>query len=206
MANHEADTALVKRLLRGDEDAFAAFFDWMFPRIYRFALTRVAGREDAAEDIAQATLCQAIRRLETWRGEASLFTWICTICRRETDVWRSAHPETDVHLIEDTPEVQAALEALRVEEPSADQIVLRDQVAALIQRILDHLPVHYGKALEWKYLDDVPVRDIAARLELSEKAAESVLTRARAAFRQSLIAIAPDLDPASRRGSKEVLP
>jgi RNA polymerase sigma-70 factor, ECF subfamily len=206
MANHEADTALVKRLLRGDEDAFAAFFDWMFPRIYRFALTRVAGRGDAAEDIAQATLCQAIRRLETWRGEASLFTWICTICRREIDAWRSAHPETDVHLIEDTPEVQAALEALRVEEPSADQLVLREQIAALIQRILDHLPIHYGKALEWKYLDDVSVRDIAGRLGLSEKAAESVLTRARAAFRESLVTIAPDLDPENRRGPKEVWP
>jgi RNA polymerase sigma-70 factor (ECF subfamily) len=206
VGNHEADIALVTRLLKGDEEAFAAFFGWMYPRVYRFALARVGGREHAAEDIAQSTLCQAVRRLGTWRGEASLFTWICTICRREVDVWRSAHPGRDVHLIEDTPEIRAALEALHGDELSVDRMIQHQQVAALVQRILDHLPVHYGKALEWKYLDEQPVREIAARLDLSEKAAESLLTRARAAFRELLGSIAPELEPVSRRESKEVLP
>jgi RNA polymerase sigma-70 factor, ECF subfamily len=194
-------------MLRGDEDAFEMFFDWMFPRVYRFALTRVGGREDAAEDIAQTTLCQGIRRLETWRGEASLFTWICTICRREVEAWRSTHPGADIHLIEDTPEIRAALEVLRSDEPlAADQMIQREQVATMIQRVLDRLPTHYGKALEWKYLDDLPVRDIALRLDLSEKAAESLLTRARAAFRELVVSIAPDLEPTSRRISKGALP
>jgi RNA polymerase sigma-70 factor (ECF subfamily) len=207
MTNHEADQALVSRMLRGDEDAFEMFFDWMFPRVYRFALARVGGREDVAEDITQAAFCQGIRRLETWRGEASLFTWICTICRREVEAWRSAHPGADIHLIEDTPEIRAALEVLRSDEPlAADQMIQREQVATLIQRILDHLPTHYGKALEWKYLDEASVREIAARLDLSEKAAESLLTRARAAFRELVVSIAPDLEPMSRRGSKGVLP
>jgi RNA polymerase sigma-70 factor (ECF subfamily) len=75
----DTDRALVERVLNGQEDAFAQFFDLMFPRVYRFALARVGQREDAAEDIAQATLCQVMRRLATWRGEASLFTWVCTI-------------------------------------------------------------------------------------------------------------------------------
>ena len=67
-------------------------------------------------------------------------------------MWRSAHPEKDVQLIEDTLEIQAALEALWVDELSVDRMIQHRQVAALVQRILDHLPVHYGKALEWKYL------------------------------------------------------
>lgn len=198
---HDTDRALVARLLEGEDEAFAAFFDRMFPRVYRFALARVGQREDAAEDVAQATLCQVVRRLQTWRGEASLFTWICTICRHEIDAWRRTHPdEAAVQLVEDVPEIRAALESLYVHELlRTDTVVERRELAALVQRILDHLPVHYGNVLEWKYLDDVPVRDIATRLDVSEKAAESLLTRARAAFRDLVTSIAPELKP-SRGG------
>ena len=49
--------------------------------------------------------------------------------------------------------------------------------------VLDHLPLRYGNALEWKYLKGKSVRQIAMRLGLSPKAAESLLGRARSAFR-----------------------
>ena len=52
------------------------------------------------------------------------------------------------------------------------------------QVALDQLPQHYGNALEWKYLEGLPVKEIASRLKLSPKAAESLLTRAREAFRE----------------------
>ena len=187
------DAALVARLLRGDEAAFTQFFDTMFPRVYRFALPRLDQREDAAEDVAQATLCQAVRRLDTWRGEASLFTWICAICRHEIDGWCRIHGrQTPVPLVEDAPEVRAALESFYVHDLFG---------AALVQRVLDHLPVHYGNVLEWKYLDDQSVRDIATRLDMTEKATESLLTRARAAFRDLISAIAPELAPRPQKES-----
>lgn len=197
----DTDRALVARLLSGSDEAFAHFFELMFPRVYRFALARVSGREDAAEDIAQATLCQVVRRLETWRGEASLFTWVCTICRHEIDAWRRRHPDTaSVALVEDAPEIRAALESLHAEETGRTQTAVeRRELASLVQRVLDHLPARYGSVLEWKYLDDLPVRQIAARLDLSEKAAESLLTRARAAFRDAVDAVAPHLAPDTRR-------
>jgi len=199
---HDTDRALVARLLAGDEAAFAEFFDLMFPRVYRFALARVPQQVDAAEEIAQATLCRAVRRLQTWRGEASLFTWICTICRHEIDTWRRAHPgAAAVPLVEDVPEVRAALESMYAHESlGTDAAVQRQEVAALVQRVLDHLPVHYGNVLEWKYLEDVPVAVIAARLDVSTKAAESLLTRARAAFRDLVASLAPELDPGHGSG------
>ena len=80
------DARLVHRMLGGDERAFDEFFDAYFDRVFRFALRR-CGDADAAEDIAQASLVQAMRRLETWRGEAALFTWLCAICRRELMAW-----------------------------------------------------------------------------------------------------------------------
>ena len=77
-----SDRAFVRRLLRGDEEAFAEFFDGYFPRLYRFALARLRD-EDDAEEVVQATLIRATRKLSTYRGEAALFTWLCTFCRHE---------------------------------------------------------------------------------------------------------------------------
>ena len=46
----------------------------------------------AAEDIAQATLCRALESLRSYRGEAALFTWLCTLCRREMSArWDETH-------------------------------------------------------------------------------------------------------------------
>ncbi len=48
---------------------------------------------------------------------------------------------------------------------------------------LDYLPRRYGDALEWKYIEGISVAEIGARLKIAPKAAESLLTRARSAFR-----------------------
>ena len=48
---------------------------------------------------------------------------------------------------------------------------------------MDPLPPRYGDALEWKYIHGLTVKEIAALLEVGPKAAESLLTRARQAFR-----------------------
>ena len=53
------------------------------------------------------------------------------------------------------------------------------------------MPKHYGDILEWKYVDGLSVADIAARLGVGPKAAESLLTRARNAFRERMTALPP---------------
>lgn len=172
-------------MLAGDERAFDEFFDGHFPGLFRFALTRLHLDEDAAEEVAQATICKAMTKLATYRGEAALFTWLCTFCRHEISAYYKRRGAADrrVDLIEDSPEIRAALESsvAMFEEP--DSALDRAEIGRLVQVTLDQLPPHYGNALEWKYLEGLSVKEIAARLELSPKAAESVLTRAREAFR-----------------------
>src|SRR5262245_65687262 len=83
-----SERELVRRMLGGDEAAFDEFFADYFPRLFRFAVLRVRD-QDAAEDIVQTALVAAVRNLGSWRGEASLFTWLCTICRREISAWEN---------------------------------------------------------------------------------------------------------------------
>ena len=180
------DLDLVRRMKRGDEAAFAEFFDANFGPLYRFALARVSGDASIAEEVVQATLCRAVRKLETYRGEAALLTWLCTFCRHEI----SAHYEKKaasppmVNLSDDLPEIRAALESLR-----ATDAISRGDTARMVQAVLDRLPDHYGDALEWKYIEGLPVVEIAARLGVGAKAAESLLTRARSAFRDAFTAV-----------------
>ncbi|MFQ5719974.1 MAG: RNA polymerase sigma factor [Acidobacteriota bacterium] len=181
------DSRLVRRLLVGDERAFDEFFRTFFPRLFRFAMPRLAGRTEDAEDVVQATLVKALSHLRSYRGEAALFTWLCTICRREIGA-QYRHREarlTRVDLVEDSPEIRAALESLAaVTEAGPETVARTRELSRLVQLVLDRVPPRYGDALEWKYIDGMPVREIAARMGVGLKAAESVLTRARAAFRE----------------------
>ena len=183
----ESDVELVRRMLRGDEDAFERFFNVAYPMMYRFALARLDFDRDTAAEIAQAAVCKALHNLRNFRGEAALLTWVCTICRHELYAHEKRHGRhTRVELAEDDPEVRAALESLRA--PAAgdlDTALDRQRVASLVRRVLDTLPPHYADVLEWKYIDEATVQEIAVRLGLGVKAAESLLTRARKAFRDA---------------------
>lgn len=183
------DFERVRRMLAGDEAAFEQFFADAYPALYRFALVRLAFDRDAAAEVAQATICNAIGKLHTFRGEAALLTWLCVFCRHELYAWSKRNRRGQVELLEDDPEIRAALESLRAPE-NIESALDRARLASLVQRVLDHLPVHYASALEWKYIDDISVQEIGARLGLGAKAAESLLTRARAAFREGFRTLA----------------
>jgi RNA polymerase sigma-70 factor (ECF subfamily) len=186
------ERVLVAAMLAGDERAFTTFFETYFPRIYRFALPRMNRNADAAKDVVQSTLIRAMRAIGDWRGEATLFTWLCQICRRQiADHVRSQRRHTSkVVLIDDSEEVRAALESL--EAPATDDPLHgadRAELAGLVHAVLDRLPSRYGEALEWKYVEGRSVEEISQRLGIGPTAAQSLLARARIAFREGVEAV-----------------
>ena len=185
MTDELEDRRLVKRLLAHDRDAFNAFFDGYFPRLYRFARTRLGGDPDTTKEIVQVTLTKAVRKLDSYRGEAALFTWLCTICRNEIADHRArvARERQHVVLTEDSPDIRAAVEAIAA--PASDEPednFRRLEATRLIQVALDQLPTHYGNALEWKYVYGFSVEEIAAKLGVGVEAAQSLLARAKRGF------------------------
>jgi RNA polymerase sigma-70 factor, ECF subfamily len=180
---------LIRRMLAGDERAFEAFFNAYFARVYRFALPRLNGDSEAAREVVQSTLTKVMRRIGDFRGESALFTWICQICRREAvDYIRSRRRhQRHVVLIDDRPELRSAIDA--IEAPEEYDLVKsygRDEVGRLVRVVLDRLPANYGDALEWKYMEGSSVEEIGERLGIGTIAAQSLLARARIAFREAL--------------------
>lgn len=179
------DKKLVKQLLAGDERAFEQFFNENFSRLYRFCLTRLSDDPDAAREVAQITLTKAVRKLHTYKGEAALFTWLCSICRNETSDWLAKQGRYREHIVltEEFPEVQAAVESFRaVEPPGPDQHYRRVELVRLIQVALDALPPKYGDVLEWKYIEGYSIKEISKRMNIGTEATQSLLARARRAF------------------------
>jgi RNA polymerase sigma-70 factor (ECF subfamily) len=149
----------------------------------------LAGEEQAAREVVLAALTKAMRRLADFRGEAALFTWLCQICRREVVDYLRAHKRYSdrVVLIEDSPDLRAAIDA--IEAPEEFDLALsysREELGRVVRTVLDRLPPRYGDALEWKYVEGRSVEEIGARLGIGSTAAQSLLARAREAFRQAI--------------------
>jgi RNA polymerase sigma-70 factor, ECF subfamily len=203
MAEHPHDLDLARRLAAGDEPGFARFFDEYYPRLYRFALARLSGDQDAADEMAQRTLCRACRKLHLYRGEASLFTWLCQICRHEIHDHAELRTRDAQRLvsIDDDPAMRAALESLPAESSNDPAIAVAHADAAhLVRVVLDYLPSRYGDALEWKYVEGIAVKEIATRLSVTPLAAESLLGRARRAFREAWLTVTGERLPESVSG------
>ena len=113
---------------------------------------------------------------------------MCQICRNAiSDLGRQRQRLVSDARFDQDGTIDSLLEALSApadDEPEAQ--VFRMDLIRLVQSTLDCLPSRYGDVLEWKYIAGLAVNEIAQRLELGSKAAESLLTRARSAFREAL--------------------
>jgi RNA polymerase sigma-70 factor (ECF subfamily) len=183
---YEADREIVARMLAGERRAFDDFFEASAPRLMAFAARRSGLDAASLEDVVQNALIKAIHSLASYRGEAALFTWVSDICRHElADVHRKATRQpVHVSLFEpgDTQVAVTQLQAPEHLEPIAVLDALQGRAA--VMRVMDSLPKPYALALEAKYGDGLAVRDVANLLGLTMMATQSLLARARKAFRQ----------------------
>ena len=176
-------------MVAGDPRAFEEFFHSYVPRLVAFT-TRRSGLDDASvEDIVQNTLVKAVRNLRSYRGDASFFTWLTQICRHElADATRKAARRPAHVSLEDPDQVLRLSYQLRLpadREPSAEADAEIHRGAVL--EALNALPERYSLALEAKYGDGLSVEEIATLLGVTATAAQSLLARAREAFREQWI-------------------
>jgi len=185
---HPKDLLLAKRVHRCEEKAISDFMDIYFPRLYRFALLRLDHDESAAEDVVQQSLTIAARHIATFRGEASLMTWLAQICRRELGRYalKAQARRNIVTLFDDEPLVSAFLDTVEGDEGDRPlDYSEREELASLVHMVLDGLPNRHGDVLEWKYIDGLSIKEIAGKLNIGTEAVQSQLARAKRTFRRA---------------------
>lgn len=185
----DTDASLVASMLRGDQRAFERFFADYFPRVFHFAMPMLRGDPDAAKDVSQSCLIKAIRSLAQFRGDSALFSWICQICRHEVcDYLRSQRRYTQGALSIDSSlegiHAGALLIAPAEFEPHFNQAT--DESQRLTRTLLNVLPERYRNALQWKYMEERSVDEVARLLGIGPIATQSLLARARKSFRATI--------------------
>jgi RNA polymerase sigma-70 factor (ECF subfamily) len=171
-------------MLAGDGGAFGRFFDAAYPAL---SPSRALGGNRDARPASQAAICQAIRKLATYRGEAALLAWLYTFARHEVrrpPRWR----RLPVDLSEDDP--RSPPRSVAAHPPAA--IWTRNsiaKVAAFVQRVLDHLPT----SIRTRWSGDST--SCRCRRSACSSASASrppvLLTRARLAFREAFQTMSP---------------
>ena len=151
----------------------AELYDEALPEVYRYLRSRCGSRE-LAEELTSATFVQAALAWE--RAEAPRLTvgWLITVARNKLiDHWRR-QATADRSLV--------VLEGGRIDTVDPWHDVLDRERAA---QVLHQIPPHYRGVLTLRYLDDLSVPECAEILDRTVHATESLLARARNAFRSA---------------------
>lgn len=176
------DSALVNGLRRHDPAAVQHLSECYLPSVWRFVYVKVKGDRHLAEDIvseAVLALLKAVADPVTDIGNP--VGWLRSVAAHKVaDHFRAAARVQ--HLIDQAQQVARVIDGRdAVQEQELQE--RREE----IREVLDHLPEPTRLALEWKYIDKLSVKEIAERLDVSDKAAESILFRGRKEFRQRML-------------------
>lgn len=181
-----ADWELAQQILAGNAQALEVFYRRYFTRLYRFVYYQVGGSHEDAQDVLQDALIAALKSLQSYRGDSSLYSWLCGVAwNKAADFRRREFRMAQV----EQKTIQDYREARETDaSPMPDNVLLRQENKERIQQTLQALPDHYRQVLVLKYAEGLPVEDIAHIMRRTFKSTESLLTRARSAFRESYAA------------------
>ncbi len=196
---HPFDEVWRRQALRGDEAALRRLTTEMLPALYRFCLYRVGRNQHLCEEVVQETLLRVLRdlaRYEPERSDGNLFPWLTGLARNEIQrvLGREKAASSLQTLWERMDRELLAVFARLDYEPLAETTLEREETRELVNAAMAQLPPHYRQALESKYVSGESVRTIAQRWRMTEKATESLLTRAREAFRAAILALCRNLE------------
>ena len=153
--------------------ALLALYDRALPQVYGYLLSR-CGAVALAEDLTAETFLAALDATRRHDPPPVSAPWLVGVARHKlVDHWRrQAREERNLQALSepdrgDDPQWDVRLDALRARET------------------LEHLSPLHRAVLTLRYLDDLPVAEVAVLVGRSVHAAEGLLVRARAAFRRA---------------------
>jgi len=165
-------------LALADQRAFDAWYAAMLPSVYGYLLHRCGRNAQTAEELTQETFVEAVRSRHTFRGTDTR-PWLIGIAR---------HRLLD-HLRREGRRERTFLRIFARERPSVVWIGSDGQDADLVDALM-RVPAAQRAALILRYVDDLPVREIARQLRRNEGAVESLLSRGRERLRREYEVVA----------------
>lgn len=167
-------------VLRGDETAWRVLYDQAYRPLYAYIYRRVQRSVERTEEVVQEVWMVAVRRIQDFDPDRARFElWLFGIARNVLkNRWRTWEKEKGEEDRVEEREPQSSEGAL------VSETLEREELVALA---MASLPNRYRSVLSAKYREERSVEEIATRWGASQKAIESLLTRAREAFRNAYV-------------------
>ena len=168
------ERTLIDRAAAGDGGAWTRLVDLHLPQLVAFAWYRL-GDHGEAEDVAQETMLRFSKKAKTWEPDgARLRTWLYRVANNLCiDRQRARRPETPIDEAAETADPQTYLDG-------------KLDASRIVHNALSRLPRRQQAILVLVYCLGHRVREAAEIMQISEHAAESLLSRARCAMRVAL--------------------
>ncbi len=183
MADMADDLLLAQRVTSGDEKALHALYERYATPLFAFIYHQMDGARQEAEEVWQDTLMAALRSLPQYRGQGKLFTWLCGIARHKVADHNRRRRQAEQVLTAISP--QELVELIDA-GPLPEDLLLQQATRTVVVEALGTLPAEYQKALVARYIEDRDVNQVAQILSRTYKATESLLSRARLAFKEAI--------------------
>lgn len=170
------ETRLVARCRAGDVDAFETLYKQHGARIYSLA-SRIAGSAEEGEDLLQEIFLQAYRKLASFKGDASIGTWLYRLALNHClDFVRSRRAKMDK--MTETLDAEASIEPMAARETPVARIDL--------QRAIEQLPHGCRAAFVLHDVEGYDHKEVAGMLGIAEGTSKSQVFKARMKLRAYL--------------------
>jgi len=181
----DPQVVLMLRVQKGDHAAFAELVDQLRPRIFGYFVHLVRNRADA-EDLTQEVFLRLFRSRERYKPKAHLSTWVFHITQNVArNALRSRRRRPAVPV--DFTQVGQGDELFLCSNEEAPSVPLeRGELAEVVRGAVDDLADRQREAVWLHQLEGWTYNEVAAELEMSPKAAKSLLYRARNQLREAL--------------------
>lgn len=171
---------MTQAMARGDDAAFARFFEIYFNRLLRYLLAISRGNEAGARDALQDTMTHVARHVRRFDDEQALWDWLAVLARsaaRDAGRKQTRYRRLLARFVERNGGRSAFG---RDVDPS------EERMNAALSAALGALPPLERRLIEQKYFHRASVRELAQARDLTEKAVESRLLRARRVLRAEM--------------------
>jgi RNA polymerase sigma-70 factor, ECF subfamily len=190
---NDPEVRLMLSVRDGDEDAFRQLMDRYSGRIFGFFYRRLGDRQEA-EDLTQEVLLRLFRARRSYQPRARFSTWIFHITQnvaRNALRFRQRHPSVHLPATLEEEYLRDGVRFAAAETPSAP--LERAERANMVRAAIADLGERQRAALELHQFHNHTYAEVAAQLDMTPKAAKSLLYRTRNLLRARLTPIlSPD--------------
>jgi len=187
-----SDDEMLARLKAGDETALGDLAEAYSGKIYQLAFRYLRNREDA-EEVTQDVLFQVYRKVDAFRGDAALSSWIYRITfnaamsrLRSGPFQRSRIEETPIVTREGETILPSSRREVADGSALADERVFRAQMRQRVARAILALPAIYRGPVMLRDIQGMSTEEASAMLRVKDQTLKSRLHRGRLILRRQL--------------------